>query len=245
MLSLCDAFGGICAFPLAARNIDGIVTTGIIEADIYLQRLAAKNFPSAAIYGDIATVIPHRGQWDIITAGFPCQDISQSKTGGQGLDGPKSGLFWVLRDFIAGAQPRIVILENVYAIKRAWTPTAILELNKIGYKCDPPRHLRACDFGAIHERHRTFLVAYATGERCIPPQTISLGSPSRRPKTGADLKSRNACSDGAWQLSISRAIRSDDGVPSEVDLARIRALGNSIYVPCAEHVLREALRGIA
>jgi site-specific DNA-cytosine methylase len=67
----CDLFAGIGGFSLAASWY-GIKTTQFVEIDLYCQSLLAKNFPGVPIHDDIKSYFPKKGEFDVITAGFPC-----------------------------------------------------------------------------------------------------------------------------------------------------------------------------
>ena len=85
-----DLFSGIGGFALAARWV-GWETVGFCEIDPYCQKVLRKHWPNVPIYEDIRN-LEHRGSVDVITAGFPCQDISVA--GKQaGIEGERSGLW--------------------------------------------------------------------------------------------------------------------------------------------------------
>lgn len=81
--------------------------------------MLAKHFPETQLFSDIKDVtgdqlraagfIPERG---IITAGFPCQDLSVAGLR-KGLAGSRSGLFWEIIRLVDETQPRYLIIENV------------------------------------------------------------------------------------------------------------------------------------
>ena len=113
-LKLLDLFSGIGGFSYAAeRIVGGFKTTQFVELDPYCQKVLRKNFPNTPIHDDIKTFTAKRGQFDIITAGFPCQDLSVAgKQRGIG-EGTRSGLFYEIIRLLGEIQPRFVLFENV------------------------------------------------------------------------------------------------------------------------------------
>ena len=77
-LKMLDTFAGIGGFSYAAKYLidGGIDTAGFVEIDPFCQKILSKNFPNIPIYDDITTFTAKPFQSDIISGGFPCQDIS-------------------------------------------------------------------------------------------------------------------------------------------------------------------------
>ena len=94
-LKLLDLFSGIAGFSYAAEKIvGGYRTTQFVENDSYCQSVIRKNFPNIPIHDDITTFKAERGQFDVFTVGFPCQDLSVAGRK-QGIgEGTRSGLFY-------------------------------------------------------------------------------------------------------------------------------------------------------
>jgi DNA (cytosine-5)-methyltransferase 1 len=99
------------------------------------------------------------GQVDIITAGFPCQDISNAGKR-EGISGKRSGIYVHVVEAVRVLRPRLVFLENVAAIKTRGLWHVVADLAEIGYDlrwtC-----LRASDesVGLAHHRDRWFGLA--------------------------------------------------------------------------------------
>lgn len=97
---------------------------------------------------------------DVLTAGFPCQDISLAGRGAGIKEGTRSGLWLNIVDAIGVLRPRVVVLENVAAIvsRRPGLDVVLAELARLRFDarwcC-----VRASDAGAPHRRNRWFLVA--------------------------------------------------------------------------------------
>jgi site-specific DNA-cytosine methylase len=84
-----------------------------VEIDKFCQAVLKKNFPDAKGYGDIKEFDgkPFRGAIDIITGGFPCQDISIVGNR-KGITGERSGLWTEYYRVIDEIRPRFVVIEN-------------------------------------------------------------------------------------------------------------------------------------
>jgi DNA (cytosine-5)-methyltransferase 1 len=101
---------------LAARQDDGILHP----------------FP---IWSDICTFDgrPWQGHIDVISGGFPCQDVSIIGTTRAGLDGKKSGLWREMARVIGEVQPQWAIVENSPALVYRGLDRVLCDLAKMGY----------------------------------------------------------------------------------------------------------------
>jgi DNA (cytosine-5)-methyltransferase 1 len=96
----------------------------------------------------------------MITAGFPCQDISVANPDGLGLKGKRSGLFKeVLRLVDALPSVQLVFLENSSRILKVGFKTLLKDMNHRGFEVRYSL-VRASDVGALHKRLRWFCVCY-------------------------------------------------------------------------------------
>jgi DNA (cytosine-5)-methyltransferase 1 len=144
-----------------------------------------KNFPHARRFSDINDV--HGGvegvcynhepfrpcvdcltPVDIITGGFPCQDISNAGKR-VGIDGERSGLWGEMRRVICEVRPRFVVVENVAALLQRGIERVLGDLAESGYDaewdCIP-----ASAVGAPHRRDRIWILAYPMrGGGCAEP----------------------------------------------------------------------------
>ncbi|MGY8962527.1 MAG: DNA cytosine methyltransferase, partial [Rhodospirillales bacterium] len=162
-----DLFSGIGGFALAARRV-GWDTVGFCEIDPYCQKVLAKHWPGVPIYEDVTKLDGTKvGPVDIITGGFPCQDISVA--GKQvGIDGERSGLWSELARIIGEVRPRYAVLENVAALLSGdsgrWFQRVLGDLAEIGYDCEW-HCIPASSIGAPHRRDRVWVIAYPGGLR--------------------------------------------------------------------------------
>ncbi|MGV8130922.1 MAG: DNA cytosine methyltransferase [Candidatus Pacearchaeota archaeon] len=109
-----DLFSGIGGFRL------GLESAGMVfdyeahsEIDKAANSIYMKHFPKSEDLGDVRTIQTERlPAIDIITFGFPCQDLSVAGKR-RGLDGSRSGLFYEAIRIIQGCRPKTFIFENV------------------------------------------------------------------------------------------------------------------------------------
>lgn len=161
-------FSGIGAFEKALENLN-------IPYDLLyyceMDKFASKAYsllhkvPESLNLGDITkvdeTTLPTN--IDLITYGFPCQDISIAGKK-QGLfreDGSKtrSGLFFDALRIIEHCKPRIAIAENVKNLsskRMSSTFTTVLDsLSEVGYTCYW-QIMNAANYGIPQEREREY-----------------------------------------------------------------------------------------
>ena len=91
----------------------GIETRWQVEIDDYCQKLLSIRFPHTKKFTDVRKVGSHNlEKVDIISGGFPCQDISVAGKGA-GIEGERSGLWTELHRVISELRPRFAFIENV------------------------------------------------------------------------------------------------------------------------------------
>ncbi len=131
MLNGLDLFSGIGGISLALSP--WVTPVAYCEIERYAQavllsRMADGTLACAPIWDDVKTLGRDdiKLQIDIITGGFPCQDISVAGAGAS-LDGERSGLYWEIYRLVGELKPRFVFLENVPAIttRLEMVPTGI------------------------------------------------------------------------------------------------------------------------
>lgn len=138
----------------------GIETVWQVELDRYATAVLERHWPKARRHSDIRDFFPDES-WkvDIISLGFPCQDISYAGKG-EGLAGERSGLYFEAIRVVRALRPRYVLVENTAALLTRGLDRVLAELAQIGldaeWEC-----LLAHSFGAPHLRERCFSVAYA------------------------------------------------------------------------------------
>lgn len=110
-----------------------------VEIDPYARRvlLARQDdgvFAPFPVWDDVRTFdgVPWRGRVDVISGGFPCQDISVAGRGA-GLDGERSGLWSDMARIIREVGPRLALVENSPALTSRGLGRALGDLAAMGY----------------------------------------------------------------------------------------------------------------
>lgn len=171
ILSLFSGYGGL---DLAVENLTGGDLVAYAELAEGPSQVMAAHWPGVPNLGDVAAV--DWSEWtdrvDVISAGFPCQGISNAGNR-KGLKDERSGLWRVVAEAVRVVRPGHVFLENVSALRSRGLDVVAEDLAAIGYDlwwtC-----VRASAVGAPHHRDRWFGVAV--------PHAESIGRASRRPE---------------------------------------------------------------
>ncbi len=100
---------------------------------------------------------PWRGSIDVISGGFPCQDISVAGAGA-GIKGPRSGLWKEFARIIGEVGPGFVLVENSPALTSRGLGTVLGDLATLGYDAKWGV-LGAHHTGAPHKRDRIWVLA--------------------------------------------------------------------------------------
>ena len=230
-VKLLDLFSGIGGFSLAAQWVwkDKLDIVGFCEIDQYCRKVLKKNFPDTTIYNDIKTLSGFSfNNVDIITGGFPCQDISQVGRG-EGIEGERSGLWSEMHRVISEVRPRFAIIENVPMLATRGGTRIINDLAKIGYDAEW-QTISAKQVGAWHQRERIWIVAYANGKRL--QRLVSRSQTSKRSNESVGLCNRISEQSG-WNAQ-PRVCRVANGVSNRMD--RLKGLGNAIVPQIAYYI---------
>lgn len=160
--SLCTGYGGL---DLAVELVVGGALVWYAETDPHARTVLAARWPGVPNLGDIRTIdwaaVSEVAPVDVLTAGFPCQDISNAGKRA-GITGEHSSLWTAVADAVRALHPPVVFVENVAALLRRGFDRVQSDLAQVGYDtrwlC-----LRASDVGAAHRRDRLFLLAAPSG----------------------------------------------------------------------------------
>jgi DNA (cytosine-5)-methyltransferase 1 len=158
---------------LLASQLLGWRTTCAVEIDPYcrdrlLDRQRDGCLPSFPIWDDVRTFDgrPWRGHIDVISGGFPCQDISAAGQGA-GITGSRSGLIFEMLRIVDEARPSFVFAENSPQLRTKGRATIVERFISMGY-VGRVGVLGARDIGANHKRKRMWIVAVAKNLGCKP-----------------------------------------------------------------------------
>ena len=165
--SVCTGYGGL---DLGVLGVLGGRLAWVADPDPAAAAVLAARFPGVPNLGDITTT-----DWsavepvDVLTAGFPCQDISTAGHGVGITKGTRSGLWFDVLGAVRDLRPALVVVENVAALRsrRGGLGVVLGTLAALGYDARW-RSVRASDIGAPHRRERIFILAYPAGARAVP-----------------------------------------------------------------------------
>lgn len=109
------------------------------------------------IWDDVRTFDgrPWRGRIDVVSGGFPCQDISAAGKGA-GIDGERSGMWAHMARIVREVGPRFVFVENSPMLTSRGLGRVLGDLAAMGYDARWGV-LGAVDAGAPHKRDRIWI----------------------------------------------------------------------------------------
>jgi len=190
---------------LCARQNDGLLTP----------------FP---IWSDVCRFdgTPWRGLVDVVSGGFPCQDISPAGKG-VGITGAKSGLWSEFARIIYEVEPKYAFVENSPFLTTRGLDQVLGDLAEMGFDAEWCV-LGADSLGAPHRRERIWvLAAHPDRKRGVQGETPGLRDPQ------LDVWLHSAFHDAVdacppWPRGHPASNVLDDGLAPWVD--QFRAVGN-------------------
>lgn len=263
-------FAGIGGFDLGLERA-GMECKWQVERDCYAMSILESHWPQVARWGQVETFPPDTSdswQVDVVSAGVPCQPISQA--------GKKKGISderWMWGEclrVVATLCPRFFVAENPVNLlndDHGRTFAGIVRaIASVGYVCEW-HVIQASDVGAKHRRQRVWIVAYADEQRrgggYESRALQGVGKPREKPSRGS--KSRGS---GGFAVAsttrlgdcIQRELKASCGMPgvpgaarlhwsAEPDVGRVvdgfpgrvdrlRCLGNAVVPQIAEVIGR-------
>jgi DNA (cytosine-5)-methyltransferase 1 len=241
-MTLGSLFSGRGGFEIGAAAC-GIQTLWTCETDEFLHHKLKRVVENEQThhYRDART-LSHPPKVDIISAGFPCQDISCANTkNDKGIFGSRSGLWREAVRISDEVKPSYLVLENSPNLLNRGFEYVLRDLSAIGYNAEWDCW-RAADFGYPHNRLRLYIVAYARSLRwrkesllLQPPKTFELS----REWTPTETYLR-VLHGRADQCGRPDAILRGDVVPNFG--REIRAFGNAVMPVVAEHLFKCIIR---
>ena len=218
------AGGGILGGHLLGWRTVAAVEIEDYPRRVLLQRQADGLLPRFPIWDDICTFDgkPWRGKTDVISGGFPCQDISAAGKGA-GLDGERSGLWGEMARIVCEVQPRYVFVENSPMLTSRGLGRVLGDLAKMGF--DAKWGVLGADaIGLPHRRERIWVLATNSSNKYVERggKKEVLGKPRIQSKfynrVGKDEQ-------GLRSILSPGLCRTHNGLPGQVD--RIKAIGNA------------------
>jgi DNA (cytosine-5)-methyltransferase 1 len=205
------AGGGILGGHVLGWRTVCAVEFAAYPRSVLLARQRDGMLPAFPVWDDVRTFDgkPWRGHVDVISGGFPCQDISVAGKG-DGLDGERSGLWSEMARIIGEVQPRFAFVENSPMLTSRGLDKVLGDLSTLGYDA-VWGVVGASDAGAPHRRERIWILAYAQ-LRWVPQRrgTEDIGpypdgsfrvhgydAPSRKQQAGHSVAGQHPI----WQLA--------------------------------------------
>lgn len=235
-------FTGIGGFDLAAQRM-GWENVFHCEVEDHLRKFLKLKWPNAKSFGNIknADFNQFSGKIDVLSGGFPCQNISAAGKK-EGLHGAKSQLWFEMFRAVSEIRPRFVLAENSNQITKKGLEIILFQLAQIGYDAEWETFW-ASEFGFDHRRARTYFLAYPTGEGWKGILQGVKGkcreSNQRQINEALDsfcnpfLRFEEVC-------GKSPIFGVDDGLPNRLDIVpRLSGCGNAIIPEIAFQIFKE------
>jgi len=247
------AGGGILGGKLLGWRTVCAVERDEYAASVLIQRQNDGHLEPFPVWCDVRTFDgkPWRGIVDVVSGGFPCQDISSAGKGA-GIEGEKSSMWVEMARIIGEVRPKYVFVENSPMLTGRGLGRVLGDLAALGYDAEWGV-VGAHHAGGPHKRDRIWIVACDSDSDGKPTQSLNdeafgvpklasdsnraqlerSGLPSRIQKEN-DHFGRNSW----WKIEPGMG-RVANGVARRVD--RLRAIGNG-QVPGVAAIAFEILR---
>ena len=188
------AGGGILGGHLLGWKTICAVEWEPYAASVLVARQNDKILPPFPIWDDVQTFDgkPWRGIVDVVSGGFPCQDISAAGKGA-GINGKRSGMWKHMARIIEEVQPAYAYIENSPMLRTRGLGVVLQDIAKMGFDAEWGI-VSAADVGAPHRRDRIWILATNTNGK-------------RRNKWGCDRQERRILHDNQWDASKSKPER--------------------------------------
>lgn len=231
-------FSGIGGLDLGLDRA-GMTCVGQVELNTYCRTVLDRHWPEVPKHDDVRTAPDWwsrraRPAVHLVAGGFPCQPFSKAGRR-RGIADERWGWPW-FRAVVRTVRPQYVVVENVAALLDdadafGWM---LGDLAEDGFDADWTV-LSACAVGAPHVRERLFLVAHPAG---------SDGPAWLGPGHGGAMAGLDGCP-SPWLHPVDGLMEAErgsrrvvDGLPDELEPARVTALGNAVVPAVGELVGR-------
>ena len=218
-LAVAGLFAGIGGIELGLGRV-GHRAELLCEIEATANAVLQKQFPGIRLHEDIRTLRSLPKQVELLTAGFPCQDLSQAG-GTAGIAGARSGLVGEVFRLLARKRVPWVLLENVpfmlQLAKGRALDVIITELERLGYRW-AYRVVDTMAFGLPQRRHRVYLLASRVGD----PRDVLLADDVGAPDLPGPSKKRT------YGFYWTEGVR---GLGTAIDAVPTLKGGSSIGIP--------------
>ena len=203
-------FAGIGGIELGLARA-GHRASLLCEIDAAAQCVLRHRFPKVPVHDDVRTLRSLPANTDLLTAGFPCQDLSQAgKT--VGIAGTRSGLVGEVFRLLRAQPVPWVLLENVpfmLQLSRGRAMEVIVDsIEELGYRW-AYRVVNSRAFGLPQRRERVLFLASLRGD----PRDVLFADEASEPPVPVDALGKVACG-FYWTEGIRGLGWAVDGVPT-------------------------------
>lgn len=217
--SLCTGYGGLDLGVTTA--LGGGRLLWVADPDPHVSKVLAARLPGVPNLGDITTI-----DWqqvdpvDVLTAGFPCQDISAAGRRAGIRKGTRSGIWHQVVAAVRHLRPALLVVENVAALRwrQGGLDVVLGDLAEVGYDAQWTS-VRASDIGAPHRRERVFLLAYPAGTTVSASPARKEGDRDGSPTEPEAVRARQVAPDtsstGRHARGMLAGVASGRGTPGE------------------------------
>ena len=234
------AGGGILGGKLLGWRTVCAVEISPYARSVLLARQADGCLDRFPIWDDIKTFdgCQWRGAVDVVSGGFPCQDISAAGKG-RGIEGERSGLWSEMSRIIGEVQPRFAFVENSPMLTVRGIDRVLGDLAAMGYDARWGI-IGAKDAGAPHSRERIWVVAYPAGKYVEKQKVVELFLQKRTKGKfgGASGVHADTILAPCWQTNQPRMAGMGNGMAGWVE--RSKCIGNG-QVPAVAKLAWETL----
>ena len=204
------AGGGILGGKLLGWRTVCAVEWDAYARDVLVARQNDGCLEAFPIWDDVQTFDGHpwRGIVDVVSGGFPCQDISCAGKGA-GIEGERSSMWKHMARIIGEVRPRYAFVENSPMLVGRGLSTVLADLAEMGYDAKWGI-VGAHHVAAPHKRDRIWILA---------TDSTQLQCDGINDNTGKLLESQSISKLGnnSWQNDVSNANlrRRDNGCDTE------------------------------
>jgi DNA (cytosine-5)-methyltransferase 1 len=206
--SLCTGYGGL---DDAVQQTFGGHLAWVADNDPGATAILAHHYPDVPNLGDITAIHwPDVPPVDVLTMGFPCQDVSVAGQRAGLLEGNRSGVWRHCARAIEALQPSLVVIENVPGLLSApadgdvepcpWClgdpgdepplralGAVLADLASLGFDAEWTS-LDASAVGACHKRRRVFILAWPAHTQGSGLEDGGQGRPARDAADASDAQ---------------------------------------------------------
>lgn len=215
------AGGGILGGKLLGWRTICAVEWDPYARDVLVARQNDGSLDPFPIWSDIQSFDgkPWRGRAQVVSGGFPCQDIA-APGAGAGIDGKRSGMWFHMARIIGEVLPRFVFVENSPLLVRRGLGRVLGDLSSMGYDCRwgivGARHT-----GAPHKRDRLWIFADSDRDGLEGWHDCN----QKRPRKSATGSVEGFCESKIWDgLPAPDAFGTSNGLAARMD--RTEKVGN-------------------